>query len=151
MADEAAVDTDSPAALTAFLQKEGAGGVATIELVSGGKRSTLVELDPDSSRSTWLAPFRFLADIFMRLLKMLIMPLVLTSIITGVAGLGGGSDFGRMGRRTFGYYVTTSFFAVGLGLILVNLIQPGNGARLGLSVDADFGQRSENWLDILRR
>ncbi len=151
MADEAAVDTDSPAALAAFLQKEGAGGVATIELVSGGKRSTLVELDPDSSRSTWLAPFRFLADIFMRLLKMLIMPLVLTSIITGVAGLGGGSDFGRMGRRTFGYYVTTSFFAVGLGLILVNLIQPGNGARLGLSVDADFGQRSENWLDILRR
>lgn len=151
MSDEAAVDANSVAALTAFLAAEGAGGVATIDLTSAAKRSALVALDPDSSRSRWLAPFRFLADIFMRLLKMLIMPLVLTSIITGVAGLGGGSDFGRMGRRTFGYYATTSFLAVGLGLILVNLIQPGEGARLGLSVDADFGQRSENWLDILRR
>ena len=151
MSDEASVDTGSAEVLRAFLSREGAGGVATIELVSGAKRSALVALDPDSSRSRWLAPFRFMADIFMRLLKMLIMPLVLTSIITGVAGLGGGSDFGRMGRRTFAYYATTSFLAVGLGLLLVNLIQPGNGARLGLSVDADFGQRSENWLDILRR
>ncbi|MGE4619463.1 MAG: dicarboxylate/amino acid:cation symporter, partial [Planctomycetota bacterium] len=70
---------------------------------------------------------------------------------TGVAGLGGGSDFGRMGRRTFGYYTTTSFLAVGLGLLLVNLIRPGDGAQLGLSTNADFGQRTENWLDILRR
>lgn len=151
MSDEASADIDSAAKLASFLAAEGAGGVATIDLASGAKRSSLVVLDPDSNRARWLSPFIFLADIFMRLLKMLIMPLVLTSIITGVAGLGGGSDFGRMGRRTFGYYATTSFLAVGLGLILVNLIQPGDGARLGLAVDADFGQRSENWLDILRR
>ena len=151
MTDESSVATDSREALLDFLAQRGAGGVATVDLAGGGKRSALVALDPASSRAQWLAPFKFLADIFMRLLKMLIMPLVVTSIVTGVAGLGGGSDFGRMGGRTFGYYATTSFLAVGLGMLLVNLIQPGTGARLGISTDASFGERSENWLDILRR
>ena len=125
--------------------------VATITLEDGTEKSCQVILDPGSDRSRYLYPFVFLADIFMRLLKMLIMPLVFTSIVTGVAGLGGGEDFGRLGRRTFGYYVTTSFLAVGLGLVLVNLIRPGDGAQLGLSTAAQFGQESENWLDILRR
>jgi len=151
MADEAMVVTTSPQVLAEFLALKGSGGVATIELVSGEKRSSLVALDPESARARWLAPFIFVADIFMRLLKMLIMPLVVTSIVTGVAGIGGGSDFGRMGGRTFGYYATTSFLAVGLGMLLVNILQPGVGARLGISPEADFGQRSENWLDILRR
>ena len=140
-----------PEDVTRFLAEAGAGGVATITLVDGMDRSCQVVLDPGSDRSRWLYPFVFLADIFMRLLKMLIMPLVFTSIVTGVAGLGGGEDFGRLGRRTFGYYITTSFLAVGLGLILVNLIRPGEGAQLGLSTQAQLGQESENWLDILRR
>jgi Na+/H+-dicarboxylate symporter len=151
MDDEKGAEITSVEALTEFLVQRGAGGVATIELVSGENRSALVALDPQSTRAQWLAPFKFIADIFMRLLKMLIMPLVATSIVTGVAGLGGGSDFGRMGGRTFGYYATTSFLAVGLGMLLVNILQPGVGARLGISPDADFGQRTENWLDILRR
>ena len=152
MADENLLDAvSSPEEVSAFLAAAGAGGVATITLEDGTEKSCQVILDPGSDRSRYLYPFVFLADIFMRLLKMLIMPLVFTSIVTGVAGLGGGEDFGRLGRRTFGYYVTTSFLAVGLGLVLVNLIRPGDGAQLGLSTAAQFGQESENWLDILRR
>lgn len=152
MSDEFLLESvSSPEEVSAFLAKAGAGGVATITLEDGTEKSCQVILDPGSDRSRYLYPFVFLADIFMRLLKMLIMPLVFTSIVTGVAGLGGGEDFGRLGRRTFGYYVTTSFLAVGLGLILVNLIRPGDGAQLGLSTAAQFGQESENWLDILRR
>ncbi|MGE4620091.1 MAG: cation:dicarboxylase symporter family transporter, partial [Planctomycetota bacterium] len=103
MADENGATPANVTELEEFLARAGAGGVATIELASGEMRSSLVVLDPISNRARWLAPFIFMADIFMRLLKMLIMPLVFTSIVTGVAGLGGGSDFGRMGRRTFGY------------------------------------------------
>ncbi|MDC3251436.1 dicarboxylate/amino acid:cation symporter [Planctomycetota bacterium] len=152
MEDEVRLDKiENLSSLTDFLSEVGAGGVVSIVLEDGTVRSSQVILDPQSDRSRWLYPFVFLADIFMRLLKMLIMPLVFTSIVTGVAGLGGGEDFGRLGRRTFGYYVTTSFLAVGLGLVLVNLIRPGEGAQLGLSTQAEFGQASENWLDILRR
>ena len=45
---------------------------------------------------SWLAPFVLAADIFLRLLKLLIVPLILTSIVTGISGIGGGRDFGRL-------------------------------------------------------
>lgn len=147
---ERSQQTPGPDELNSFLAEIGPGGIATLTLAGGGTRTSQVVLDPASPRSTWLAPFRFVADIFMRLLKMLIVPLVLTSIITGVAGLGGEKDFGRLGRKTFGYYLFTSFCAAGLGLFLVNLIRPGIGAELGLP-EAKFGERTENWIDILRR
>lgn len=94
-------------------------------------RPITLAIDPSSPRAQWLRPFSFVADLFMRLLKMLIVPLVLTSIITGVSGLGS-RDFGRLGTKTLIYYVVTSFLAASTGLLLVNLIGPGKGAKLGL-------------------
>ncbi len=71
----------------------------------------------------------WLGEIFVKLLKMVIVPLVLTSIISGVASIGGGRDVGRLFSKTLGYYVLTSGLAALTGLILVNLIQPGVGAQ----------------------
>ena len=71
----------------------------------------------------------WLGEIFIKLLKMCIVPLVFTSIISGVASLGGGRDVGRLFSKTFGYYVLTSALAAFTGLILVNIIQPGVGAQ----------------------
>ncbi len=71
----------------------------------------------------------WIGQLFIKLLKMVIVPLVLTSIISGVASVGG-AGLGRMFGKTLGYYVFTSFFAVLTGLVLVNLIQPGVGADL---------------------
>jgi proton glutamate symport protein len=71
-----------------------------------------------------------IGDLFLRLLKMVTVPLILTSLITGVTGLGGQGNFGRMFSRTILYYVVTSMLAITVGLILVNLIQPGVGAIL---------------------
>ncbi len=68
----------------------------------------------------------WLGEIFIKLLKMCIVPLVFTSIISGVASVGGGRDVGRLFGKTLGYYVLTSGLAALTGLILVNLIQPGN-------------------------
>src|SRR5690606_6979441 len=70
----------------------------------------------------WIAPF---GTIFINLLKLIAVPLVLFSIISGVAGLGDPSSLGRMGAKTLGFYFATTILAVGLGLVLVNLIKPG--------------------------
>ena len=72
-----------------------------------------------------------LGVIFVRLLKMVIVPLIFTSIVTGVSGIGGGKSLGRVGFKTFLYYLTTSLFAILIGLTLTNLIQPGQGVNLG--------------------
>lgn len=110
-----------------------------------------LSMQPDSARARWIAPFDFVADIFLALLKMLIVPLIFTSIVSGVASVGTMKDLRRMGLKTFGYYMGTSLLAVLLGQILVNAIAPGTGAELGLSANAAAGAREENFAEILRR
>ncbi len=70
----------------------------------------------------WIAPF---GTIFINLLKLIAVPLVLFSIISGVAGLGDPSSLGRMGVKTLLFYFATTILAVSLGLLLVNIIGPG--------------------------
>ncbi|HSL89174.1 MAG TPA: dicarboxylate/amino acid:cation symporter [Ignavibacteriaceae bacterium] len=78
---------------------------------------------------------RWLGDLFLRALKLIIVPLILTSIISGVTNIGGAQSLGRLGIKTILYYVLTSFFAILAGLVLVNIIKPGIGADLGLKMD----------------
>lgn len=140
------------AALEALLEASEPGTVVSLRLAErpATYRQVVLELHPESQRARWIVPFAFGADMFMRLLKLLIVPLVVTSIITGVAGLGGGQAFGRLGFKTLGYYVTTSFLAALLGLSLVTAVQPGHGAALGLSPSSAFGDRQHGLLDMLR-
>ncbi len=72
----------------------------------------------------WVTP---LGDIFLNLLKLIAVPLVLGSLVTGVASLSDVRKLSRIGGKTIAIYVTTTAIAVTLGLILVNTIQPGNG------------------------
>ena len=72
-----------------------------------------------------------LGVIFVRLLKMVIVPLIFSSIVTGVSGIGGGKSLGRIGFKTFLYYLTTSLCAILIGLTLTNFIQPGVGVSIG--------------------
>lgn len=67
----------------------------------------------------------FLGTIFMNALKMLIVPLVFSSIITGISGLGDSGAMGRLGGKTLLYYLTTSLLAIIVGLTLVNIVSPG--------------------------
>ncbi|MBU0529316.1 dicarboxylate/amino acid:cation symporter [bacterium] len=76
-----------------------------------------------------------LGTIFMRLLKMIIVPLIIFSITSGVINLG--KNIGRVGAKTFGYYLLTSLIAIVIGLTLANLIKPGVGIDLG-SVATEF-------------
>jgi Na+/H+-dicarboxylate symporter len=70
----------------------------------------------------------WLGDLFMKLLRMIIVPLVLSSIVSGVASVGGGRALGRLFSKTLGYYVLSSALAIFAGLLVVNLIRPGVGA-----------------------
>jgi len=71
--------------------------------------------------------------IFLRALKMIIIPLVFSSIISGVSSIGGGKNIGRLGIKTLFYYLSTSTLAIVTGLTVVNLVKPGVGVDLGLS------------------
>jgi len=72
-----------------------------------------------------LSVYTFLGSLFMNALKMLIVPLIFSSIISGVSGMGDGSSMGRLGGKTLLYYLSTSLLAILLGLAAVNLLQPG--------------------------
>ena len=84
-------------------------------------------LGPDAAIGTIkLVPiFDLVGGMFINLLKMIIVPLILASVITGVAGLGSGPDLGKLGIKTVIFYLITTLLAVLLALALVNLIEPG--------------------------
>jgi Na+/H+-dicarboxylate symporter len=94
----------------------------------------------------------WMGELFLRALKMIIVPLILTSIVSGVANIGDAHNLGRLGIKTFAYYISTSFFAILTGLILVNLIQPGVGADLGLKSEVpELAATSGDLGDIIMR
>lgn len=85
--------------------------------------------------------YQFAGTLFLNALKMIIVPLVLSSIITGIAGIGGSDKLGRLGGKTMLFYALSSLLAIVLGLVVVNITQPGlvngmpAGAQLNLTAD----------------
>lgn len=74
-------------------------------------------------------------DIFLRLLSMIVAPLILTSLVTGVTGTGTIEGLGRLGGRTLAYYLTTSMLAIITGMAVFQLVQPGQGSNLAILQD----------------
>lgn len=100
--------------------------------------------NPQVSAISWMG------DMFLRALKMLIIPLILSSLISGITNIGTGKNLGRLGLKTVGYYVLTSTFAIIAGLILVNLIQPGMGADLNFSREVEgLVEKQKSLRDII--
>src|SRR5579872_690681 len=73
----------------------------------------------------YIALFGFLGQLFLNALTLLVVPLVSASIIHGIGQMGKDKSFGRLGGKTFFFYILTTFLAVLTGLIVVNIIQPG--------------------------
>ncbi len=69
--------------------------------------------------------YEFIGSLFLNALKMLIVPLIVSSIIVGMMGIGSGENLSRLGGKTLVYYISSSLLAIVTGLLLVNLTQPG--------------------------
>jgi len=74
---------------------------------------------------TFYSVYEFIGSAFLNALKMIIVPLIASSIIIGMSNIGGHQDLSRMGGKTITYYMTTSLIAILIGLVAVNIIQPG--------------------------
>lgn len=91
-------------------------------------------------------------ELFLRALKMIIIPLIFSSIVSGVTSMGSGKNLGRLGIKTLSYYISTSLLAILTGLGLVNLIKPGVGVDLGFAAHAkNIAENSGSIKDIFLR
>ncbi len=82
---------------------------------------------------SFLTAFEYIGTIFLNALRMIIVPLITSSIIVGMAGIGSGGNLGALGGRTLLFYAITTLAAIMVGLILINLVGPGyvNGEPAG--------------------
>lgn len=74
--------------------------------------------------------FHLLADVFLHMIKMIIAPLVFSTLVAGMAHMGDGKALGRIGGRAMAWFLTASLMSLALGLVLVNLLAPGEGLHL---------------------
>src|SRR5512146_570675 len=83
-----------------------------------------------------------IAAIFLRLIKMIIAPLVLSTLVVGIAHMGGTGSLGRVGVRTLFWFITASVISLLLGLAIVHVLQPGVGLQLPIPEGASAPQAS---------
>lgn len=107
--------------------------------------------------------FDFVGALFLRALRMLVVPLIISSIISGIVSAGATRALGRLGAKTVAYYVTTSALAILVGLALVDVVEPGvvSGEpardRIGLSADVESvaeqvgGRSARDVMDVFVR
>jgi Na+/H+-dicarboxylate symporter len=81
--------------------------------------------DPSFLGISIVGSFEYIGSLFLNALKMIIVPLIMSSIIIGVAGIGSGGNLGKLGGRTMLFYVATTLAATMVGLLLINIIGPG--------------------------
>ncbi|MEO6405378.1 MAG: dicarboxylate/amino acid:cation symporter [Ferruginibacter sp.] len=106
------------------------------------KENSLVSIQKNESikaRDKKLEWFSLLADIFLRLIKMIVAPLVFTTLVVGVARLGDISSVGRIGGKTLLWFISASLMSLFLGMLLVNIFQPGHAMHLALPDKEDLG------------
>jgi Na+/H+-dicarboxylate symporter len=106
-------------------------------IVIGYLINRYLEGKPDTTRDSVLQPFSLLADIFLRLVKMIIAPLVFSTLVVGVAKQGSVKSVGRIGGKTLLWFICFSFISLALGMGLVNFFTPGSSMNLPLPDAAD--------------
>ncbi len=119
-----------------------------IGMVLGGMYGILSAVMGWSQFTTdWVTPF---GDIFLNLLKVIAVPLVLGSLITGVASLSDVKKLSRIGGRTIAIYIITTTISVSIGLVMVNLLEPGTGVPRSLQEQLQSAYQSDAESDMER-
>ncbi|WP_410481974.1 cation:dicarboxylate symporter family transporter [Pseudomonas plecoglossicida] len=84
-----------------------------------------------------------LGDIFIKMMKMIVVPIVFCCMVLGIAGGGDNKSFGRMGVKSLGYFFAITTLAIVVGLVLANLLEPGSGTVIAGMVHGEASIKSE--------
>jgi Na+/H+-dicarboxylate symporter len=106
---------------------------AEIKILKKFSEKNLTELTKERDKK--LEWFAIIADIFLRLIKMIVAPLVFTTLVVGIAKLGDIKTVGRIGGKTMVWFISASLMSLLLGMILVNLFKPGLAMNLSLPLE----------------
>lgn len=123
-------------------------GLVIIAMVGGLAAGLFVHsTNSHSGALQWAGYFNQVTSIFLRLIKMIIAPLVLTTLVSGIGHIEKASTVGRIGTKAMIWFVAASFCALVIGLLTVNLLQPGVGANLvhpaETALDAGVGRAQD--------
>ncbi len=91
-------------------------------------------------KEIYLKSFGLLSSIFLNLIKMLVAPLILSTIVVGIAHMGDSAALGRIGFRAITWFILASLISIGLGLVMVNFFQPGVGVDVSVAAAASVGE-----------
>lgn len=97
---------------------------------------------------TFAPPIKVFSQVFLRLIKMVIAPLIFATLVAGIAGAGHFKDVGRMGLRAIIYFEIVTTLALAIGLVLVNVLKPGVGVILPQTA-TQAAQAPQSWDQIL--
>lgn len=101
------------------------------------------------TRPEWAVYFRPFSQLFLRMIKMIIAPLIFATLVAGIAGAGHVKVVGRMGLRAIIYFEIVTTLALVIGLLAVNLMKPGVGVNLPLGQASEISARPQTWDQIL--
>jgi Na+/H+-dicarboxylate symporter len=116
----------------AALQEKAGDSVALVTLEAKRKSIAQERNAILTARDKKVEPFALMADIFLRLIKMIVAPLVFTTLVVGVAKLGDIKSVGRIGGKTMLWFISASLMSLALGMIMVNIFRPGEAMNLPL-------------------
>ncbi len=98
---------------------------------------------------TWAVYFRPFSQLFLRLIKMIIAPLIFATLVAGIAGAGHFKVVGRMGFRAIIYFEVVTTLALVIGLVAVNIAKPGVGVNLPMGQGSEITAKAQTWDQIL--
>lgn len=120
-----------------------------VAMVLGATLGAIVHQNFDSETATKFSSYiKILATVFIRLVQMIIAPLVLTTLVVGIAKLGDLKSVGRIGGRALAWFFTASFISLIIGLLWVNFLKPGVGVNLSnvdLSASAEVTEKTQDF------
>jgi proton glutamate symport protein len=103
----------------------------------------------DATHPEYAIYFRPFSQVFLRLIKMVIAPLIFATLVAGIAGAGHFKVVGRMGLRALIYFEVVTTLALVIGLVAVNLTKPGVGVNLPIGQQSEITAKAQTWDQIL--
>jgi proton glutamate symport protein len=125
------------------------GLTLTQQIFTGLVLGIVVGAAVEAYHPSWAINFRPFSQLFLRLIKMVIAPLIFATLVAGIAGAGHFKVIGRMGLRAMIYFEAVTTLALVIGLLAVNIVKPGVGVNLPMGHQSEITGQAQTWDQIL--